>query len=79
MPTPRRSKRPFHPGLEGWRGVAVVVSLVHDGLAWTQGGFLRVSTFLTLSGFLITGLLVAECDRTGRIDLPSFQGGAFGD
>ena len=67
--TPAPSKHTFHPGIEGLRGLAVVVVfLFHHGYSWIQGGFLSVSTFFTLSGFLITGLLVAEHDRTGRID-----------
>lgn len=85
MPTTRPTNkpvpgttRPFHPGLEGLRGVAVVVVLLfHDGFVWMQGGFLGVSTFFTLSGFLITGLLVSEYDRTGRIDLLRFWSRRF--
>jgi peptidoglycan/LPS O-acetylase OafA/YrhL len=70
--------RPFLPGLEGLRGLAVLVLLLfHDGFVWMQGGFLGVSTFFTLSGFLITGLLVSEFERTGRIDLPGFWGRRF--
>lgn len=72
------SRRVFHPGLEGLRGLAVaVVLLFHDGAAWMTGGFLGVSTFFTLSGFLITGLLVSEHEHTGRIDLPNFWSRRF--
>jgi peptidoglycan/LPS O-acetylase OafA/YrhL len=68
----------FQPGLEGLRGIAVVVVLLfHDGFAWMSGGFLGVSTFFTLSGFLITGLLYSEFLRTGRIDLLKFWGRRF--
>jgi len=77
-PAPQSAARPFHPGLEGLRGIAVIaVLLFHDGVTWMQGGFLGVSTFFTLSGFLITGLLVSEFGRTGRIDLPRFWGRRF--
>ncbi len=57
------------PALDGLRALAVVaVLLFHGGFGWAQGGFLGVSTFFTLSGFLITTtLLVAEHDRSGAI------------
>jgi peptidoglycan/LPS O-acetylase OafA/YrhL len=49
-----------------------VVLAFHGGFAWFSGGFLGVSVFFTLSGFLITSLLLAEHQRTGRIDLGAF-------
>jgi peptidoglycan/LPS O-acetylase OafA/YrhL len=55
------------------RGLAVAaVLLFHAGFSWAQGGFLGVSTFFTLSGFLITSLLLAERTTTRTIDLGSF-------
>ncbi len=63
------------PGLDGLRGLAVVaVVLYHKGYDWATGGFLGVSTFFTLSGFLITALLMLEHRSTGRIDLVAFWG-----
>ena len=63
----------YQPGLDGLRAVAVIVVLVfHSELGWMPGGFLGVSVFFTLSGFLITTLLLAEIDREGRVDLPAF-------
>lgn len=54
------------PALDGLRGLAVAgVLLFHGGVSWAQGGFLGVSTFFTLSGFLITTLLLAEHQRRG--------------
>ncbi len=61
------------PALDGLRGVAVAAVLCfHGELAFAGGGFLGVSTFFTLSGFLITTLLLREWDRTGRIDIVGF-------
>jgi peptidoglycan/LPS O-acetylase OafA/YrhL len=68
---PRR--RQHFPALDGLRAVAVLtVVLFHAGVSHAQGGFLGVSLFFTLSGFLITGLLLAEHASTGRIALRSF-------
>jgi peptidoglycan/LPS O-acetylase OafA/YrhL len=61
------------PALDGLRGVAVAGVLVfHGGLTWAGGGFLGVSTFFTLSGFLITSLLLVEHETTGAIALTRF-------
>ena len=66
---------PHLPGLDGLRGLAVIgVLLFHGGFAWAEGGFLGVSTFFTLSGFLITNLLVREFDGRRDLDLARFWG-----
>ncbi|MGA0879586.1 MAG: acyltransferase family protein, partial [Ilumatobacteraceae bacterium] len=64
-----------HSGLDGLRGVAVImVLLFHSGLGWLPGGFLGVSVFFTLSGFLITSLLIDEVTTTGGVSLRAFWG-----
>ena len=64
---------PYNPALDGVRGLAIVAVLFfHSGFAWARGGYLGVSTFFTLSGFLITSLLLNEHRRAGRIDLRAF-------
>ena len=58
----------FRPDIEGLRGIAVlIVVLFHAGLAGVGGGFIGVDVFFVISGFLITGLLLREHERTGRI------------
>src|SRR5215217_6766617 len=72
-PTTRRTT--YWPALDGLRGLAVAaVLLFHGGVDVLPGGFLGVSLFFTLSGFLITTLLVAERADTGRIDVTAFWG-----
>ena len=72
------SDRRYHPGLDGIRALAVGLVLVfHSGLGWVDGGFLGVSVFFTLSGFLITSLLLAEIGderHAGRVALGRFWG-----
>ena len=66
--------RPRLPGLDGLRGIAVLL-VVLSHIAWPgfgPTGSTGVTVFFTLSGFLITALLLAEHDRTGRIDLKAF-------
>ncbi len=63
----------FRPDVEGLRAVAVVlVVLFHAGVSWFRGGYIGVDVFFVVSGFLITGLLLREHERRGRISLPGF-------
>jgi peptidoglycan/LPS O-acetylase OafA/YrhL len=57
--------------LDGLRALAVLCVLGYH-MAALRGGYLGVDVFLVLSGFLITGLLLAERDRTGLISLGRF-------
>ena len=55
------------------RGLAVMlVVLFHAGFAAVAGGFIGVDVFFVISGFLITGLLLRERERTGSVDLLRF-------
>jgi peptidoglycan/LPS O-acetylase OafA/YrhL len=74
------------PALDGLRGVAIVgVLLYHASILddltalgrWVGGGFLGVSAFFTLSGFLITSLLVLERERDGGVSLRAFWSRRF--
>ena len=67
----RRATIPHISALDGARGLAVAgVLLFHGG--HLVGGYLGVDFFFTLSGFLITSLLLAESSRTGSIGLGGF-------
>ena len=62
-----------HDALDGLRAVAVIaVVLFHSDLGWARGGFLGVSAFFTLSGFLITTVLLDEHRTAGSISLTRF-------
>lgn len=65
------------PALDGIRGMGIpFVLLYHHGMKVLGirfgGGFLTVSMFFTLSGFLITRLLLQEHRERGHIDLGAF-------
>lgn len=61
------------PGLDGIRGVAVLAVLFfHGGFGWAVGGWLGVSLFFTLSGYLITSVTLTEFEATGRVSLTGF-------
>lgn len=63
----------YRPGLDGLRAICVlaVVAYHFSPETWT-GGLLGVSVFFTLSGYLITTLLLLESERTGTADLGAF-------
>ena len=62
-----------HPGLDGVRASALImIMLFHANPKWIPGGFISVSLFFTLSGYLITSLLVFEGEANGRISLRDF-------
>src|SRR5262245_6648665 len=51
----------YQPALDGLRGLALPAIVVfHAELPFAPGAFLSVSTFFTLSGFLITALALSE-------------------
>ena len=63
----------YHPALDGLRGLALIAIIVyHSQVGWAPGAFFSVSTFFTLSGFLITSLLLVEHAGSGRVSLKRF-------
>ena len=68
----------YQPALDGLRGLALLAIIVyHAEVGGTPGAFLSVSTFFTLSGFLITSLLLTEAARDGGIALSRFWARRF--
>ncbi len=73
MPQPVRGDQKYLPGLDGLRALAVAAVVVyHLGFGWAQGGLLGVGVFFTLSGYLITDILLGQWDKNGRLRLGDF-------
>ncbi|WP_344051881.1 acyltransferase family protein [Microbacterium lacus] len=62
----------FRPDIQGLRTVAVVAVILDHLFGWPVGGFVGVDVFFVISGFLITGLLLREHDKTGTISFGGF-------
>ncbi|MBS1894236.1 MAG: acyltransferase, partial [Actinobacteria bacterium] len=61
------------PGLDGLRAIAVLaVIFFHLGFDWAPGGLLGVGIFFTLSGYLITDILLGQYLRKNAIHLGRF-------
>ena len=66
-------KRRYITGLDGIRAIAdIMVLAYHLKLALFKSGFLGVTVFFVLSGYLITGILISEVEEEGTIDLKNF-------
>lgn len=73
MPRPVNKSATYFPGLDGLRTVAVaLVVAYHIGVPHAGGGLLGVGVFFTLSGFLITSLLISRWRKHGKLDLKGF-------
>jgi len=63
----------YVPALDGIRALAVgAVVAYHLQVPGFGGGLLGVSVFFTLSGYLITALLLREFVQRGRVDMATF-------
>ncbi len=63
----------FRPDIEGLRAVAVTLVVgYHAWPAAVPGGFVGVDVFFVISGFLITGHLLADRSSKGHLDFARF-------
>jgi peptidoglycan/LPS O-acetylase OafA/YrhL len=73
VPEPVKRSQRYMPGLDGLRAFAVLAVLAfHLGFGWAPGGLLGVGIFFTLSGYLITDILLSQLARRGHIRLGRF-------
>ncbi|NNC12920.1 acyltransferase [Planctomonas sp. JC2975] len=65
----------IRPEIQALRALAVVGTITfHTWPGYIPGGDAGVDVFFVVSGFLITGMLVREVDRTGGISFRRFYG-----
>ncbi|MGO4583655.1 acyltransferase family protein [Arthrobacter sp. 2RAF6] len=62
----------LRPDIQGLRAFAVIVVILDHTIHWPKGGFIGVDVFFVISGFLITGHLLREHEKTGRISFLQF-------
>ncbi len=68
----------YRPEIDGLRAVSIIsVVLYHATLSFKgikifEGGFIGVDIFFLISGFLITGILILNIKRDGRINFKEF-------
>jgi peptidoglycan/LPS O-acetylase OafA/YrhL len=73
MPRPVQPGQRYVAGLDGIRAVAVLAVIAyHLGVPGAGGGMLGVGVFFTLSGYLITDLLLGHWQRHGNLGLGTF-------
>ncbi|HEY5103963.1 MAG TPA: acyltransferase family protein [Acidimicrobiales bacterium] len=71
--TPDKTKIPLRGDIQGLRALAVgVVLLAHAAIPGFEGGFVGVDVFFVISGFLITGLLLGDVERHGKVRFGNF-------
>lgn len=65
-------KKSFRPDIQGLRAFAVIVVILDHLVHWPSGGFIGVDVFFVISGFLITGQLLRQHEKTGHISFKDF-------
>src|SRR5262249_55995276 len=63
----------FRPDIQGLRALAVMfVVFYHARFPLFPGGYVGVDVFFVISGYLTSGLLFREVERTGTVALATF-------
>jgi len=63
----------YRPDIDGLRALSIgLVVAYHAGIDAVAGGYVGVDVFFVVSGYLITGLLIGEFERTGTVSLRQF-------
>jgi peptidoglycan/LPS O-acetylase OafA/YrhL len=63
---------PYRPEIDGLRAISVLaVILYHAGFDFFSGGYVGVDVFFVISGYLITGIILAEI-ISGKFSFPDF-------
>jgi len=68
----KKSSLGYVPALDGLRGIAILLVLVHHAYGGWDAGSVGVDIFFVLSGYLITTILLKDMDRHGKISLMDF-------
>jgi peptidoglycan/LPS O-acetylase OafA/YrhL len=67
------SRPKYRPDIDGLRAIAVgAVVAYHTGVPGFVGGHTGVDVFFVISGYLITGLLLLDIERFGRVRILEF-------
>jgi peptidoglycan/LPS O-acetylase OafA/YrhL len=72
-PTKTRTRSEYRPDIDGIRGAAAIMVMgFHANVPGFEGAYIGLDLFFVVSGYVITGLLMYEYQRTGTIKWGAF-------